>query len=65
MDSKIVLGKILQRLFDKAISEADGYNSFGFLRETNDSVYVNRENDLDTQMPFEKLLLGLRLSQPN
>lgn len=56
MDSKILLGKILQRLSDKGISEADGYNSFGFLRKTNDSVYVNRENGLDTRIPFGKII---------
>lgn len=59
MDSKILLGKILQRFFDKGISKMPGYNSFGYLRETNNSVYVSREKGKDTRVPFDKILNGI------
>ncbi|MBL4879801.1 MAG: hypothetical protein JKX82_00620 [Oleispira sp.] len=59
MNSKILLGKILQRFCDKRISQVEGYNRFGYLRETHNSVYVSRENGKDTRIPFEKILDGI------
>jgi hypothetical protein len=59
MDSKILLGKILQRFKDKEFSKYLQYNSFGYIRETNNSVLVTRENGDDTPIPFSKLLIGI------
>ena len=59
MDSKILLGKILQRFSDLGISKVDGYNGFEYLKETNNSIYVGRENGKDTQIPFKKILIGI------
>lgn len=65
MDSKILLGKILQRFFDKKIAKVEGYNSFGYLRETNNSVYVTREGGDDTLIPFNKIIDGIEAYQSN
>lgn len=43
MDSKILLGKILQRFFDLKIAKIEDYNSFGYIRETINSIIVTRE----------------------
>ena len=59
MDSKILLGKILQRFSDIGKSKVEGFNSFGYIRETNNSVYVSRENGEDTRIQFEKILIGI------
>ena len=59
MDSKILLGKILQRLSDLGISKVDGYHGFEYLRETNNSVYVGREKGKDTSIPFNKIIMGI------
>jgi len=59
MDSKIVLGKILQRFSDQGLSKMDGYNGFEYLRETNNSVYVSRENGKDTRVSFKEILIGI------
>ena len=59
MDSKILLGKILQRFSDRGFSKVEGYNSFGYLRETNDAVYISRENGNNTRIPFKKILDGI------
>jgi len=59
MDSKILLGKILQRFKDMGISHVEGYNSFGYVRETENSVIVTREDGQDTPIPFSKILKGI------
>ena len=40
MDSKILLGKIPQRFKDKTVAKVEGYNSFGYIRETDNAVVV-------------------------
>ena len=59
MDSKILLGKILQRFFDKNVSKVENYNSFGYLFETDNSVIVSRENGQDTTIPYGKIIIGI------
>jgi len=56
MDSKILLGKILQRFSDQKTAQVEGYNSFGYIRETDNAVFVTREAGDDTFIPFEKIL---------
>ena len=59
MDSKILLGKILQRFSDMGFCKVEGYNSFQYLRETNNAVYVGRERGKDTYIAFEKVIVGI------
>jgi len=65
MDSKILLGKILQRFSDKGKSKVKGYNSFEYLKETNKSVLVSRENGQNTYIPFEKIIIGIEAFKTN
>ncbi len=59
MDSKILLGKILQRFSDKKTAQVEGYNGFGYIRETESAVLVTREAGEDTPVPFSKILKGI------
>jgi len=59
MDSKILLGKILQRFKDLGKVQVEGYNSFCYIRETENAVIVTRESGEDTRIPFLKILLGI------
>lgn len=65
MDSKILLGKILQRYFDNKIAQVEGYNSFGYIRETENSVIISREAGEDTPIPFEKILKAIDAYKTN
>jgi hypothetical protein len=65
MDSKILLGKILQRFKDLKISQVEGYKTFGYISETNSSVKVTRETGEDTPIPFSKLIIGIEAYQSN
>lgn len=65
MDSKILLGKILQRFKDRKVAKVEGYNSFGYIRETENSVFVTREAGEDTLIPFEKILTGIDAYKTN
>ena len=65
MDSKILLGKILQRFKDKTFAKVDGYNSFGYIRETDKAVFVTREAGEDTPIPFVKILKGIDAYKSN
>ncbi len=63
MDSKILLGKILQRFIDAKIVKVEGYNSFGYIRETNNSLFVTREAGKDTQITFNKIVKAIEAYQ--
>ena len=65
MDSKILLGKILQKFIDAKISQVKYYNSFGYIRETNKAVYVTRENGQETMISFNKLIQAIEAYQSN
>jgi hypothetical protein len=65
MDSKILLGKILQRFKDKGAAQVNGYNSFGYIRETNNSVFVTREGGKDTSLTFAKIIVGIDAYKSN
>ncbi len=65
MDSKILLGKILQRFFDRKVAKVEGYNKFEYLKETSSSVYVSRETGDDTPVPFKKIIVGIEIYQQN
>ncbi|MBP6304270.1 MAG: hypothetical protein KBB37_03160 [Bacteroidia bacterium] len=65
MDSRILLGKILQRLKDNGKAQVEGYNSFGYIRETENAVWVTRETGDNTPVPFDKILKGISAYQSN
>jgi hypothetical protein len=65
MDSKILLGKILQRFCDQKISQVENYNAFGYIAETKSFVIVTREKGKDTKIPFSKMLIGIEAYQQN
>lgn len=65
MDSKILLGKILQRFSDKKVCQVEGYNSFGYIKETDNTVYVTREAGQDSRIPFEKIIIGIEAYKSN
>jgi hypothetical protein len=61
MDSKIILGRILQRFIDTEIAQVAGYNQFGFIKLSKNSVVVSRERD--TIVPFSKIIIGIETYQ--
>lgn len=65
MDSKILLGKILQKFKAQKVAQVQGYKSFGYIRETENMVYVTREAGKDTAIPFEKIEVGIRAYKSN
>jgi hypothetical protein len=65
MDSKILLGKILQRFKDLGHAQVDGYNSFGYIRETDNAVIVTRQAGQDTPISFAKILTGIDAYKDN
>lgn len=65
MESKIILGRILQRFKDIGETKVEGYNTFGYVRETENAVIVSRENGEDTPLPFKRLLVAIEAYQAN
>ncbi len=63
MDSKIILGRILQKFIDAKYAHVDGYNRFGFIELKRSSVIVSRENGADTIIPFTKIIIGIEAYQ--
>lgn len=63
MDSKIILGKILQRFIDAKCAQVESYNRFGFIELKNSSVLVSRENGQDTSISFAKIIKGIEAYQ--
>lgn len=63
MESKILLGKILQRFRDQQFVQVEGYNRFEYIRETEKAVWVTREKGADTPVPFNKLIKGIEAFQ--
>lgn len=59
MDSKILLGKILQKFKDEQNSQVVNYKAFGYIKETDNAVFVTREAGEDTRLPFEKILIAI------
>ncbi len=65
MDTKILIGKILQKFKAQKIAQVQGYKSFGYIRETENMVYVTRETGMDTAIPFEKIKIGIEAYKSN
>lgn len=56
IDSKILLGKILQRLEDKGYARVKGYNTFKFINHSITNVTLLRENGKEVRIPFNKMV---------
>jgi hypothetical protein len=65
MESKIILGRILQRFIDQGYAQVDGYNRFGFIEFKNQEVWVTREKGKNTKVPFAKILDGIEAYRNN
>jgi hypothetical protein len=65
MESKILLGRILQKFIDKGYAQVSGYNRFGFIKFSNNAVLVTRENGGDTPVSFSKIVKGIEAYQSN
>lgn len=65
MDSRILLGRILQRFEDKGKAKVVGYNEFKYVRETESSVIVLRQNGSRTPIPHARILKGIEYYQKN
>lgn len=63
MDSKILLGRILQRFIDLQIANLAKYNEFGFIKLNKTSILVAREKGKDTIVPFAKIITGIEAYQ--
>ena len=59
MDSKILLGKILQRLQDQGYCKVKELNRFGFVEEKETLVIVSRQRGKNTKLYFKKILVGI------
>jgi hypothetical protein len=59
METNHILIEILKQFQDKGYSQVEGYNSFGYVKETPNAVHVSRENGKDTPIPLAKLILGI------
>jgi hypothetical protein len=49
----------LQKFKTQKKAQVQGYKSFGYIRETENMVYVTRETGMDTAIPFEKIIIGI------
>jgi hypothetical protein len=63
MDSKILLGKILQRFEDRGYVKIADYNRFGRVKEGASHLEVLRENNNTARVDFKKLLVAIEFYQ--
>lgn len=63
MNSKILLGIILQKMMDQGYSQVKGYKRFEYLGHDAKGITVGREAGQDTFIPFEKNLLVIEAYQ--
>ena len=50
-----VRNELLQKFEDTGVAQVEGYNSFGFIRRTDNGFYISREAGEDTYIPNKKL----------
>lgn len=63
MDSKIILGRILQKFIEQGFSKYQDYNLFKFVAVNNKSLVILRENGRNATIPFNKLIIGIEAYQ--
>ncbi len=51
-DSKILLGRLLQKMIDKGYSQVEGYNKFTYFDHSYNRITVGRENGENTDISF-------------
>lgn len=59
MESKIILGRIIQRLIDQGYTQVDGYNCFGLIEIKGQAISVSREAGENTRVSFAKIIDGI------
>ncbi len=64
-DSKILLGRILQKFIDRGFSQVPDYNKFTYISHNSSKVIVGREKGKDTDIPFAKVLKVIEAYQLN
>ena len=62
-DNNKILEKVLEAFRDQGFAQVEGYNRFGYLRETDNAVYVERETGKDTRVGFKYILSGIEALQ--
>ena len=65
MDSKILLGRILQVLIELNVSQYEKYNKFKYVNHCKNNLTVTRENGNDVIISFAKLLHAIKSYQEN
>lgn len=59
MDSKIILGRLLQRFIELGSTQYQNLNAFGFIELKSTHVVVSRENGADTRIDFTKIISAI------
>jgi hypothetical protein len=65
MESKILLGKILQRFEDQGYAKVDGYNRFDLVKSGETFVTVLRQKGTEAKVDFKRLLIGIDFYKEN
>jgi hypothetical protein len=64
-DPEIVLNKILDKFTELGEAKSIKGKVFGYIKKTNSSVHVTREDGDDTVVPFAKILQGIEAYHMN
>jgi len=56
MESEIILRTLLKEFSKRKVAVVEGYNSFGYIRETDSAVIVTREGGKDAPISFAKIV---------
>ncbi|MEX2633677.1 MAG: hypothetical protein WD267_06565 [Balneolales bacterium] len=59
METLVILETILQIFREDGYTHVQGYNRFGYIKETNSSVIVSRQDGQDTSIAFDKIKLAI------
>ena len=59
MKNQKLLNQILEKFRKKGVSQVVGYNSFGYVSETEKTITVSREKGKDTIISKSKILVGI------
>ena len=62
-DSKILLGKLLQKFEDKGFAKYKTYNRFVRVKEDTASLTILRENGSKWKVDFKRILVGVEFYQ--
>lgn len=54
-----LLGEIISTFRLSRVAQVPGYSSFGYVRGTDNAVFVSREGGKDTRIPHEKILSAI------